>query len=303
MPTVPLPPAAAPAPELIDTFNSDGYAVIRHAYDPPLRAELLAAACRLLTSDTTRGRDRGGDGKDGFRGCIALDDTFLPLLANPATLPALITLLSPNIHLLSAHLIALPSGPPRTIRTPDRPGWHRDMYGVTDDLGWGDTPRMAIKVAHYLTDITADCGLTMFLPASHLLEGPPTIASGAIDPPGTITPDLGPCDVVLFENRTWHAGGINTSGRPRIALMLQYGYRWLHPVDDPAPHLLQRPGLDPITRQLLGAPDRNPDGSIAKGAGATPLRQWWAATNIPAPTVGDLRPRHPRLPLTAPPTM
>jgi len=32
-------------------------------------------------------------------------------------------------------------------------------------------------------------------------------------------------DAVLFENRTWHASGINLSGRPRIALMLQYGYR------------------------------------------------------------------------------
>ncbi|TMR88392.1 hypothetical protein [Nonomuraea basaltis] len=130
--------------------------------------------------------------------------------------PALTALLSPNIHLLSAHLIALPSGTPRTIRTPERPGWHRDMYGVTHDLG--------------------------------------------------------PCDVVLFENRTFHASGVNTSGQPRIAFMLQYGYRWLQPVDDPAPQLQHRADLDPITRQLLGAPDRNPDGSLAKGRGAAPLR-------------------------------
>lgn len=270
MPAAALPPPAAPEPALIDAFDRDGYAIIRDAYPADLRADLLAAARRLLASDITRGRDRGGDGKDGFRGCIALDDAFVALLANPATLPALITLLSPNIHLLSAHLIALPSGTPRTIRIPTRPGWHRDMYGVTDDLGWAHTPRMAIKVAHYLTDITADCGLTMFLPGSHLLCQPPAITLGAIDPPEAVTPDLGPCDVVLFENRTWHAGGINTSGQPRIAVMMQYGYRWLQPVDDPAPHLLQRTDLHPATRQLLGAPDRNPDGSLAKGAGAAP---------------------------------
>ncbi|MFV2180076.1 phytanoyl-CoA dioxygenase, partial [Actinomadura sp. LOL_011] len=90
-----------------------------------------------------------------------------------------------------------------------------------------------------------------------------------------ITPDLGPCDALLFENRTWHAGGLNTSSRPRLAVMMQYGYRWLAPIDDPAPHLLERPDLTDIQRQLLGRPDRNPDGSIAhESAGAEPLRSW-----------------------------
>lgn len=81
--------ASMPAPALIEAFDRDGYAIIRDAYEPGLRAELLAAARRLLTSTFTQGRDRGGDGKDGFRGCLALDDTFLPLLASPRTLPAL----------------------------------------------------------------------------------------------------------------------------------------------------------------------------------------------------------------------
>jgi hypothetical protein len=78
---------------------------------------------------------------------------------------------------------------------------------------------------------------------------------------------------VLFENRTYHAGGLNTSGRRRLALMIQYGYRWLAPVDDPAPELLDRPGITEIQCQLLGAPDRNQDGSLAKGAGAAPLHR------------------------------
>ncbi|MFV2180074.1 phytanoyl-CoA dioxygenase, partial [Actinomadura sp. LOL_011] len=102
-----------------------------------------------------------------------------------------------------------------------------------------------------------------------------------------ITPDLGPCDALLFENRTWHAGGLNTSGRPRLAVMMQYGYRWLAPIDDPAPHLLERPDLTDIQRQLLGRPDRNPDGSIAhESAGAEPLRSWWQHLD---PTSGPSR--------------
>jgi hypothetical protein len=73
-------------------------------------------------------------------------------------------------------------------------------------------------------------------------------------------------DVVLFENRTWHAGGCNTSGRPRIALMIQYGYRWLAPVDDPAPDLLERSDLTDVQRQLLGAADPQPGRICGQGA-------------------------------------
>ncbi|WP_255306182.1 phytanoyl-CoA dioxygenase family protein [Streptomyces sp. Wb2n-11] len=152
-----LPPVTLGA-GTIDAFERDGYTVIRDAITPDLRDQLLTAAEKLLASDTTQGRDRGGDGKDGFRGCLNLDRAFLPLLANPAVLPTVVQLLSPNIHLLSAHLIALPSGQPRTIRIPKRHGWHRDMYGVTADLGFCQTPRMAIKAAHYLTPVTPTAG-------------------------------------------------------------------------------------------------------------------------------------------------
>ncbi|KAB7835772.1 phytanoyl-CoA dioxygenase family protein [Streptomyces mobaraensis] len=268
-----------PEASVVADFHRNGFATIRNAISEDLRHQLLGAAEHLLASDITRGRDRGGDGKDGFRGCLALDHGFLPLLANPTTLPTVVELLSFNIHLLSAHLIALPSGPPKTIRTPARPGWHRDMYGVSADLGLATTPRMAIKVAHYLTPITPDCGVTMFLPGSHLLTQPPTILDGAIDPAGATTPAITGTDAILFENRTWHAGGINLSGTPRIALMMQYGYRWLQPVDDPYTELRGDQSLSDIEQQLLGAPDRNPDGSLAKGKGAEPLRTWSATSS------------------------
>lgn len=270
----------------VKALDRDGYAVIADVLNPEERAVLRGGAQRLLDSPVTRGRDRGADGKDGFRGCVALDpDTFLPLISTPAVLRAVIDALSPNIHLMSSHLISLPSLPrrePRSIRTPQRPGWHRDMYGVTGDLGHANTPRLAVKCAFYLTDIAENCGLTMFLPASHTLHEPPHIANGAIDPEGARTPSIGECDGVLFENRTWHAGGINTSGQPRVAVMLQYGYRWLAPVDDPVPDLLADPRLSDVQRQLLGAPDRSADGSLAKGRGGQPLHRWYTQQRTPA---------------------
>jgi ectoine hydroxylase-related dioxygenase (phytanoyl-CoA dioxygenase family) len=266
-----------PSPAVVADFERDGFAVLRAAIDDDLRLTLLAAAHRLLASSRTWGRDRGADGKDGFRGVVGIDPAFRPLVANPSVLPTVVALLSPNIHLLSSHLIVLASIPengPRTIRVPQRPGWHRDMYGVSADLGHAATPRMAIKCAYYLSSVGPDTGTTMFLPGSNHSTAEVAVPPGAIDPPGAVTPALGQCDAVLFENRTWHAGGRNTSATPRVALMLQYGYRWLAPVDDPLPEDSPAPATD-VERQLLGVPDRAPDGSLAKGVGAAALRRRW----------------------------
>ncbi|MEU0741167.1 phytanoyl-CoA dioxygenase family protein [Streptomyces sp. NPDC006134] len=267
-----------PTPEQLAAFDRDGLLTLRAALAPEVRDRATKAAVRLLATNRAAGRDRSADGKDGFRGVVALDDAFLPLVANPAVLPTLVALLSPNIHLLSSNLISMPSIPDgqRTIRVPSRHGWHRDMSSTVADLGAEHTPRLAIKVAYFLTDPGPDTGFTMFVPGSHTLTGPVTVPPGNIDPPGAITPDLGPCDVVLFENRTWHAGGLNRSGRTRLAVMMQYGYRWLNQVDDPAHALLDRPDLDDVERQLLGVRDRHPDGSVAReGSGSRPLTDWW----------------------------
>ena len=264
-------------------FDRHGFTVLSGAITSTERRDALRAAQHLLASNLTSGRDRGADGKDGFRGVVALDDAFLRLIANPAVLEPVTALLGTNLHLLSSHLIALPAIPPgaaRSIRTAQRPGWHRDMYGVAADLGPSNVPRLAIKAAFYLTDPGPQAGITMFLPGSHQRLDSVTVPAGSIDPPGAVAPDLGPQDAVLFENRTWHAGGLNTGKGPRIALMLQYGYRWLAPVDDPAPALLARDDLSAIERQLLGARDRHQDGSLAKGAGGKALLQWHQDRNL-----------------------
>ncbi|MBC9718449.1 phytanoyl-CoA dioxygenase family protein [Streptomyces sp. TRM66268-LWL] len=267
-------------PDVLAAFERDSFVVLRDAITPDVRVAARDAAERLLATDTTTGRDRSADGKDGFRGVIALDDAFLPLLANEQVLRAVIALLaSTNLHLLSSNLIAMPSlpqGARRTIRVPERHGWHRDMAAANRDLGTDRVPRLAIKCAYFLTDPAPDAGFTMVKPASHHESGPVTVPAGAIDPPGAITPDIGTCDVMLFENRTWHAGGLNSSGHTRLAVMMQYGYRWLAQLDDPAPGLRARSDLTAVEEQLIGGRDRHADGSIApETTGAEPLRRWW----------------------------
>jgi hypothetical protein len=161
--------ASPPDLKVLDAFERDGFVVLRDVITTEWREQAAAAATRLLASDRTLSRDRSVDGKDGFRGIVVMDDTFLPLVTNPKVLPTLVALLSANLHLMSSNLIYMPSVPPggtRTIRVPERHGWHRDMSSASRDLGNELVPRMSIKAAYFLSDLTPDAGVTMALPAA-----------------------------------------------------------------------------------------------------------------------------------------
>ncbi|HUY49235.1 MAG TPA: hypothetical protein VMV92_26530 [Streptosporangiaceae bacterium] len=66
-------PPRPPAPEDLAAFQRDGYLILRDAIDPRLRASMARAAERLLAEGGTAGRDRSADGKDGYRGVVAMD--------------------------------------------------------------------------------------------------------------------------------------------------------------------------------------------------------------------------------------
>ncbi|GAA2355916.1 hypothetical protein [Dactylosporangium salmoneum] len=77
--------------------------------------------------------------------------------------------------------------------------------------------------------------------------------------------------------------------------MLQYGYRWLAPVDDTDTSLLTDTRLTDIQRQILGAPNRATDGSLTKGGGPDAIRTWWRTISTatcwpPTPATSPARP-------------
>jgi hypothetical protein len=66
-------------------------------------------------------------------------------------------------------------------------------------------------------------------------------AAGEIDSPGAITAGIGRIDVVLFESRIGHVGGLIFSGRLCLVAMMQYGRCWRGVLGDPGSVLLKRP--------------------------------------------------------------
>jgi hypothetical protein len=146
---------------------------------------------------------------------------------------------------------------------------------------------VSVKAAYYLTDVSSsEAGMTLFAPGSHRLREPLKIPPGEIDPPDAVCPDVRPGDAVLFEHRTWHCQGLNSSGRVRKALFVEYGYRWLRrrspEASVPAPALERlMEGRDPVERQLLGDLGPDPGVAYAAGSGSHAIADWCTERGLP----------------------
>ncbi|HEY8667050.1 MAG TPA: phytanoyl-CoA dioxygenase family protein [Tepidisphaeraceae bacterium] len=262
-------------PEQRRQFEEEGFLILRGVLDKQLLETLIAAGDRLLASDRQENRQREPDGLyDGFRNCIAMDDAFIPLLTHAGTLPLIVQLLGPHIHLVTSHLIYKHPDPPGTDPAIKPQGWHRDIAGTPEDLGHAHVPRMEMKCAFYLTDLSEpNSGATLFAPGSNHFKEAMEIPPGKVGPANAFEPRLRPGDAVFFENRTYHAVSPNLSARTRKVVMLGYGYQWLKPFD----YTIADPALagkvDDIGKQLLGAL-RDPQGRFLYSGLDWPLRNW-----------------------------
>ena len=237
------------------SFDEDGFLVVRDAVDKETVERLLDAGDRRARAflDKPEVLEKEEYNHLDLRPGLLKEKALFALVAHSTTVPLVVQLLSPNIHLHSLALIykrpASPEG------SPFRRGWHRDIR-IPKDLGHRDLPRVGIKVCYCLTDFhQPNSGMTLFARKSHLRSEALNIPKGQIDPKDVEVCDLtlNAGDAVLFENRIFHTAAPNRSDRVSRVLIYGYAYRWLKPevyLDIPDEELLKK--ADPITRQLLG---------------------------------------------------
>jgi len=237
------------------SFDEDGFLVVRNAVDKETVERLVEAGDGRARAflDKPELLEKEEYNHLDLRPGLLKEKALLALVAHSATVPLVVQLLSPNIHLHSLALIykrpVSPEGPAF------RRGWHRDIR-IPKDLGHRDLPRVGIKICYCLTDFhQPNSGMTLFARRSHLRSEALSIPKGEIDPKETEVCDLtlNAGDAVLFENRIFHTAAPNRSDRVSRVLMYGYAYRWLKPevyLDTPDEELLRK--ADPITRQLLG---------------------------------------------------
>ena len=237
------------------SFAEDGYLVVRNALDRDTVGQLLGEADSLAEPFLNKPQLAGKpeyNHLDLRRGLLK-QKALLSLVANSATVPLVVQLLSPNIHLHSTTVIY------KRPEAPDAPsfrrGWHRDIR-IPKDLGHRQLPLVGIKVCYCLTDFhEPNCGMTLMARGTHLRTEPLKIPKGEVDPLGVEVKDLqlNAGDALFFENRIFHTAAPNRSDRTSKVVIYGYAYRWMKPeVYLENPDEQQLLNVDPITRQLLG---------------------------------------------------
>lgn len=237
------------------SFAEDGYLVVPNALDHDTVNNLLAEADQLCAPFLNKPELAGKpeyNHLDLRRGLLK-HKALLALVANSTTVPLLVQLLSPNIHLHSTTIIY------KRPETPDAPsfrrGWHRDIR-IPKDLGHEKLPLVGIKVCYCLTDFQQpNCGMTLMARGTHLYTEPLKIRKGEVDPIGVEVKELilNAGDALFFENRIFHTAAPNRSNRTSKVVIYGYAYRWMKPeIYLEAPDEQQLLTVDPITRQLLG---------------------------------------------------
>ena len=237
------------------SFADDGYLVIPDALDRDTVDNLVAEGDQLCAPFLNKPELAGKpeyNHLDLRRGLLK-HKALLALVTNSTTVPLVVQLLSPNIHLHSTTIIY------KRPETPDAPsfrrGWHRDIR-IPKDLGHEKLPLVGIKVCYCLTDFRQpNCGMTLMARGTHLRTTPLQLRKGDVDPVGVEVKDLrlNAGDALFFENRIFHTAAPNRSDRTSKVVIYGYAYRWMKPeVYLETPDEQQLLTVDPITRQLLG---------------------------------------------------
>ena len=238
-----------------ESFERDGYLVIRNALDKVTNQKVIDACDEMAAAFLNRYEvlNRPWYNDLDYRPGLLKKEALFNLVTQSTTVPLIIQLLSPNIHLHSTALTY--KRPENPDFPPFRRGWHRDIR-MPRDVGHENLPRVGIKVCYCLTSFEEkDSGMTLMAKKTHLRTEPLKIQKGQIDPQDVEVAELSlkAGDAVIFENRIFHTAIPNRTDRVAKRLIYGYAYRWMKQeiyLDTPDKELLKK--SNPITHQLLG---------------------------------------------------
>lgn len=250
-------------------FNEKGYLIIENALSQDQVQELTKAVDKIYGDKI----EQGHDPKTAlfYPNFIPDDEVFLNLVDYEKILPKVWGILGWNIYLYHAHLIVTP--PSGTEKSDKTFGWHQDSGRVNIEMESHPRPRLSLKVAYFLTDLSEpDRGNFWIIPNSHLTDTLERPASGIGQPEGAIPVCVKPGTAVFFDRRLWHTASPNWSEFTRKVLFYGYGYRWIRTKDDMTVQKLWEK-CDPIRKQMLGG-GTNCNGYYSPSDADVPLRMW-----------------------------
>jgi len=258
------------AHERRERFERDGYLIVEDALDTDHVARLTEAVDRVWAAHRGVPPLAGAEPLH-LLAFVGRDPLFVELLDHEPVLRLVVDLLGWNVFMYHCHLDV---HPPAVGRLPARWMWHQDGGVQNRDLETHPRPRMSVKVAYFLSDVSEPGrGNFVVLPGSHLCDTVELPAKNSGDLAGAVAVRVRPGTAVLFDRRLWHMRSENRSTLTRKALFYAYTYRWVRTRDDQhiPPELFGI--ITPVRAQLLGS------GSSAIGHWMpqdddAPLRVW-----------------------------
>jgi len=230
-----------------DFFKRKGYLIVPDALSPEAVQRTREAVERLIDEHPRQ----PGQITINIADILGRDDAFLDVIDCPRVFPKIWGILGWNIWVQHSHIVVNPPVKTGTgMLDPNEPfryGWHRDGGAINRDVTL-NAP-LLVKVGFYLSDVAGDGGPTFILEdADPNAQIPPTTSL----PPNARALTVKAGTAVLFSNRSIHSlKSPNTSDQTRMAVFIQYGYRWIQPLDRcSVEHLSDR--VDGVRRQLLG---------------------------------------------------
>ncbi|MBA2479180.1 MAG: phytanoyl-CoA dioxygenase family protein [Planctomycetes bacterium] len=196
-----------------DELRDQGYTIMRSAIGRRQLDELRSAIDQRLSG--TAIADHGDHLHE--TNLVAKESIFREVAQHPLVLATVEGLLGEDCILSSCN---------QGTRKPEcsAQAMHRDMHIWGPSLPWMPIP-IGIQVAWCVDDFTIQSGATMLVPGSHLRADARADEApiAAVAPAGSM---------ILFDARTYHAGGANRSDRFRRAVLCFYVRSWLKPQSD-----------------------------------------------------------------------
>jgi ectoine hydroxylase-related dioxygenase (phytanoyl-CoA dioxygenase family) len=253
-------------------FEEQGYLIVEDAVPMEMVGELETCLDRIHAERIAAGHSPHAD--MFVPNFVGRDPAFIELLDWHRTFPLVWGILGWNLYLYHSHCGVTPPPAPGAEMKPRTLGWHQDSGRVNVEMESHPRPRLSLKVAYWLSDVSEPGrGNFYVLPGSHLHDRLERPTDGVSNPDGAMPVCCRPGDAVLFDRRLWHARSDNSSQVTRKVLFYGYGYRWIRTKDDMTipPEVFER--SDPVRRQLLGG-GVNANGHFSPTDADVPLKVW-----------------------------
>lgn len=208
------------------------------------------------------------------RDFFGADKAFIDLVAYPRLLPKVWGILGWNIQIYFVHLDVTPVEPSYSERGMGL-GWHQDTGRVNQEMETSPRPRLSVKVAYFLSDMSK-LGRENFhvIPGSQLKVTMSFPEGSRKNKVRNGIPILAPKgSAVIFDRRLWHSASANYWTEPRKVLFYGYGYRWLQARGPCDVGKFWRQ-MDPIGRQLCRNPASDVHGWTSPKDDDVPLKGW-----------------------------